>query len=87
MGITSMAEPTKRVEVVETRVTIWLRSGVRIDGTLFVEPGRRLSDLLNDNRKFLPIHCRGDELIMANKDDISYISQNPMVDLQKLRHR
>jgi len=49
-----------------------------IYGSVFVEDGERVQDILNDQRKFLPVHIqedRGEKMILISKEIIRILEE------------
>ena len=70
-----------------TRVTITLRDGSTnikklVDSFVYIPEGERLSDIMNDDRQFLPVYRldnqyahKGHIMVMVNKNAIALIEE------------
>lgn len=57
-------------------VTVTLTDGSRwIDCEIFLPTGDRVSDVMNDERKFLPLKRDGKEFVI-HKDQISFLTES-----------
>jgi hypothetical protein len=52
-------------------VSIIMPDGSNIEGYVFLGDGERVSDMLNSERKFLPLELASRELLLVNKDSIA----------------
>ena len=52
---------------------LYFMDGTMATGTLFVDTNQRISDLMNEGRKFLPFLNRDGGFEMINKDTISKV--------------
>lgn len=57
-------------------VAVSLSDGTRwLDCEVYLPTGCRLSDVMNDERKFLPIKREGKEIVI-HKDNISFLTES-----------
>lgn len=59
------------------RVRIRLSGQAPFEARVFLKPGERLSDLLNDARGFIPARCAEDETLIVSKSSIVAITELP----------
>ncbi len=65
-GKKSLLVHKERVEV-----SIIMPDGSNIEGYVFLSEGERVSDMLNSERRFLPLELTSRELLLVNKDSIA----------------
>ncbi|UTW55095.1 hypothetical protein [Kordiimonas sp. SCSIO 12610] len=59
------------VHKVRVEVSIIMSDGSNIEGCVFLGEGERVSDMLNCERRFLPLELLSQELLLINKDAIA----------------
>ena len=64
-----------RIDKWQIEVEITFRDGARQLGFLFVRPRQRLSDLLNDDRQFLPFRLPDGHIDQVAKETIARVAQ------------
>jgi DnaJ-domain-containing protein 1 len=70
-----MYESEHKVSKVRLEVEVELNDGARLLGSLFIKQMQRISDLLNDNREFLPFQTANGLIIHLRKSTITKVSQ------------
>jgi len=69
---------SKRMHKSEIKVYVRMHDGSRMLGHVFLAEGERLQDIMNDDRKFLPIHVEDQKavsLVMLSKRYIQQIEE------------
>jgi|GEM_PF-5725899 len=57
----------------KTRTTLKLKDGSVLNGHVYCSQDERLSDLLNDSKRFLPFETMDGEIIFVTKDAMSQV--------------
>ncbi len=70
-----MYESDDKVSKWKIEVRVELDDGARLLGFLFVKPMQRLSDLLNDQRSFLPMQTADGLIVQLAKSTIAKVVQ------------
>ena len=70
-----MYESEHKVTKVKLEVQVELDDGARLLGFLFVKQAQRISDLLNDERRFLPLLTTDGLLVQLKKTAIARVTQ------------
>lgn len=76
---------TKRKEKTEIKVYVRMHDGSRLLGNVFLAPGERLQDIMNDDRTFIPVHVdeqNARSLVMLSKRYIQQVEE-VRADIQK----
>jgi len=63
-----MYDSSQKITKVKLEVEIRLDGGDTLNGFLFLSPQGRLSDMMNDERRFLPFEGRDGTFMMVKKD-------------------
>lgn len=63
-----MYDSMQKIVKIRLEVAIRLDDGEELSGNLFVSPQGRLSDMMNDERQFLPFECSDGTFMMLKKD-------------------
>jgi hypothetical protein len=66
-----MYESDQKVEKHRVEVEVELDNGTRMLGALFIKQMQRISDLLNDQRQFLPFETSDGRILHLNKSTIA----------------
>ncbi len=69
-----MYESGQRLSKIEIEVEIHLDDGSHFLGTLQLSQGQRVSDLLNDERHFIPIQLQGGSVVIQRKSTIAKVA-------------
>ena len=70
-----MYESDEKISKWKIEVRVELDDGARLLGFLFVKPMQRLSDLLNDQRLFLPLQTADGLIVQLAKSTIAKVVQ------------
>lgn len=70
-----MYESDDRIAKLKVEVEVALDDGARLLGFLFVKPMQRLSDLLNDQRGFLPFQTSDGLIVHLKKAAVTRVTQ------------
>ena len=70
-----MYESDEKISKWKIEVQVELDNGARLLGFLFVTPTQRLSDLLNDQRSFLPLQTADGLIVQLAKSTIAKVVQ------------
>ncbi len=66
----------------KTRTTIRLKDGSVLNGHVYCSQDERLSDLLNDDKQFLPFETMDGEIIFVTKDAMSQVAPKEKIGLE-----
>ena len=69
-----MYESGQRLSKIEIDVQVELDDGSKFLGSLALSQGQRVSDLLNDERQFIPIHLPGGSVVILRKTIIAKVA-------------
>lgn len=69
-----MADSELKRTKIKLLADIELAEGTRLVGAFFLSPGQRLSDLLNDDRAFLPIEAADGSITLIQKRMLSRVT-------------
>ena len=70
-----MYESDQKVEKQRVEVEVEFDNGTRILGALFINQMQRISDLLNDQRQFLPFENSDGRILYLNKATVANVMQ------------
>ena len=56
------------IRKIRVEVSIIMSDGSNIEGYVFLSESERVSDMLNSDRRFLPLELLNQELLVINKD-------------------
>ena len=62
-----MLESNKKISVFKVEIQVHLDDGSQFLGVFFLRHGHRISDLMNDERQFLPVEMPGGSVIILRK--------------------
>jgi hypothetical protein len=75
---------SKKINKTEIKIRIQLTDAVKgarandVYGSVFIEAGERVQDILNDERRFLPVHVKNDraeKTVLISKDIIGILDE------------
>ena len=66
---------SQQMDKIKVDVQLELSNGVNMLGAFFIRRDQRISDLLNDERSFLPIEATNGLIINMNKTTIAQVTQ------------
>lgn len=69
-----MIESSTRTQKIEVEAVIVLADGTTMNGCFFTAQGQRLTDLLNDQRAYLPFLMEDGEITFLSKTTIARIT-------------
>ena len=69
--IIGSGQKSLRVHKDRVEVSIIMSDGSNIEGCVFLGEGERVSDMLNSDRRFLPLELPSQELLLVNKNSIA----------------
>lgn len=69
-----MYESGQRLSKLEIEVQVQLDDGSEFLGTLSLSQGQRVSDLMNDERQFIPIQLPGGSVVIQRKSAIAKVA-------------
>lgn len=73
----------KKISKQRIRVAMTMANGTSHEGDLFLSQDQRVSDLLNDEREFLPFELDPDQVLFVRKSSI--LEVNPLEDAKPMR--
>ena len=72
----------KRRSKTKTRTTLKMKDGSLLNGHVYCSQDERLSDLLNDSKRFLPFETMDGEIIFVTKDAMSQVMPKEKLGLE-----
>ena len=69
-----MYESTQKLSKLEIEVQVQLDDGSQFLGSLALSQGQRVSDLMNDERQFIPVHLPGGSVVILRKTTIAKVA-------------
>lgn len=80
-----MYDSVQKLSKFDIEVMVRLDDGSEILGIMSVSQGQRVSDLMNDDRRFLPLTTSGGSVVILRKTAIAKVAQlDQQVDLDKI---
>ena len=80
-----MYDSVQKLSKLDVEVMVHLDDGSEILGIMSVSQGQRISDLMNDERSFLPLQTTGGSVVILRKTAIARVAQlDQQIDLEKI---